>query len=511
MRLLILANAFPGPGRPAYGSYVARGAEALTAQGHDVRVVALRPGRRGTLATPVAYAGLGARALGTAVVWRPQAILAHFLVPTGSIARRAAALARVPYVLVAHGSDVANAERDPRLRSATLAAVADAAAVICVSESLGSRLEAMTGTLGSRLHVISAGVDLVRFHPGDRDVAATALGWDAAGPRVCQLGNLVEVKNPLRLLEAFARVHAAHPGAALALVGDGPLRDDIARRADELGLGGALTLAGEVGGDEVARWLRAAHVCTLASLQEGFGLAVVEALACGRPVAVSTAAGAASVVREGVTGALLDPLDVSSIADAIGRAALLDPGADAVDSIAAYSLEREMQRVAEVLRASAAPQPDADRVLGPDTARRAMVFWARGHHHDRCDRRAAHALRDHLHHHGADALGQGRRPLGRVRRGWILVHGRHADHGAQPHARHDRCRHRARLHDDPARLPALADAASRLAAGTTATRERRCESQPEAARMRVPGSSRLSYGRRPTRAMLAWESALERT
>ena len=107
-------------------------------------------------------------------------------------------------------------------------------------------------------------------------------------------------------------------------------------------------------GDEVARWLRASHVCTLVSLQEGFGLAVVEALACGRPVAVSSAAAAASVVREGVTGALLDPLDVSSIADAIGRAALLDPGDAAVGSIAAYSLEREMERVADVLREAVA-------------------------------------------------------------------------------------------------------------------------------------------------------------
>ncbi|HEY3715400.1 MAG TPA: glycosyltransferase, partial [Jatrophihabitantaceae bacterium] len=131
MRLLILANAFPGPGRPAYGSYVARGAEALAALGNDVRVVALGPGRRGRVATPLAYAGLGARALGSALVGRPDVILSHFLVPTGTIARRAASLSRVPYVLVAHGSDVANAESNPRLRAATLAAVADAAAVVC--------------------------------------------------------------------------------------------------------------------------------------------------------------------------------------------------------------------------------------------------------------------------------------------------------------------------------------------------------------------------------------------
>lgn len=349
VRLLILANAFPGRARPAFGSYVARGAEELAAQGHDIRVVALGPGRRGRLSTPIAYAGLGARSVGAALVWRPDAILAHFLVPTGSIARRAASLAHVPYVLVAHGTDVSNAETDPRLRSATLTAVAGAAAVVCVSRTLADRLEALTGSLGARLHVISAGVDTSRFHPGDREVATTALGWDMPGPRICQVGNLVEVKNTMRLLEAFAELRRTRSGAALALVGDGPLRADIVARAGELGIADAVRLPGEVDRDEVPRWVRAAHVCTLVSLREGFGLAAVEALASGRPVAVSREAGAAPLVQEGVTGTLLDPLDTASIADAIDRAADLEPGALAVGSIAAYALDREMRRLAGVL------------------------------------------------------------------------------------------------------------------------------------------------------------------
>jgi glycosyltransferase involved in cell wall biosynthesis len=363
VRLLVLANAFPAPERPAFGSYVARGAETLAALGHDVRVVALGPGRRGTISTPLAYAGLGARALGTALAWRPDAILAHYLVPTGSIARRAAALARVPYVLVAHGSDVANAEGSVRLRRATLGAVSGAAAVVCVSDSLAARLEELTGPLAGRLHVISAGIDTSRFRPGDREIAAAAVGWDAPGPRICQLGNIVEVKNPLRLLEAFAVLRSSEPGASLALVGDGALRDVVRARAEALGIADAVILPGEVGIDEAARWLRAAHVCTLVSLREGFGLSVVEALASARPVAVSTGAGSASLVQEGVTGALLDPLDISSITRALERAAALEPGAVAVAVAAPYSLEREMSRLAEVLA-------EAIRQRGPATAAR---------------------------------------------------------------------------------------------------------------------------------------------
>ena len=177
--------------------------------GHDVRVVALGPGRRGTLATPArVHRSRRARPRhGSRLAARgdPRAL------PRPDRRRSRVGLrplARVPYVLVAHGSDVANAEGSPRLRSATLSAVSGAAAVVCVSESLAARLEELTGPLGPRLHVISAGVDMSRFRPGDREVAAAAVGWDAPGPRICQLGNIVEVKNPVRLLDAFAELRS---------------------------------------------------------------------------------------------------------------------------------------------------------------------------------------------------------------------------------------------------------------------------------------------------------------
>jgi hypothetical protein len=64
---------------------------------------------------------------------------------------------------------------------------------------------------------------------------------------------------------------------------------------------------------------------------------------------VSEAAGAASLVQEGVTGALLDPLDVSSIASAIERSARLEPGSAAVESAAPYAREHEMRRLAALL------------------------------------------------------------------------------------------------------------------------------------------------------------------
>ena len=102
----------------------------------------------------------------------------------------------------------------------------------------------------------------------------------------------------------------------------------------------------------------------LASLREGFGLAVAEGLACGRPVAVSRGAGAAALVREGVTGTLLDPLDVSSIASAIVRGGAAPSRARRCESVAALSLQRETERLAAVLEAAIGAGAEAEGDAG---------------------------------------------------------------------------------------------------------------------------------------------------
>ncbi len=418
-----------------------------SASSRSARAGAARSRRRSR--TP----GLGARSLGAALAWRPDAILAHFLVPTGSIARRAAAVARVPYVLVAHGSDVANAEGSTRLRRATLSAVSDAASVVCVSELLAARLEELTGPLTGRLHVISAGVDTSRFHPGDRDVAATAIGWGATGPRICQLGNIVEVKNPLRLLDAFAELRRSQPGASLALVGDGPLREVVAERARALGIGDAVLLPGEVGIDEASRWLRAAHVCTPRVASRGLRPG------CRRGARVRSAGrgqhrGRGGLARtRGCDGRTARP--ARQLVDRTGaragcRTRAGRRGRRGGRSVLARTRDEPRGRGAR--RGHPASKPCS--VRGLIHARR----WYSGPVQTFITGAivALHMLlaiaciTTVLMHSGKDCGS-----LRGLRRRRLLVVGRHADHGAQPHARHGDLWNRARLHDDRARLPAL--------------------------------------------------------
>ena len=118
MRILVVTNAYPSPERPSYGIYVARLVTALERAGHEVVLVSASE-QGGGWRTLLKYARLDRRARAAARSSRPDVVWGHYLVPTGTIARRAARAAGVPYALTAHGTDVANAERSPRIRKAT--------------------------------------------------------------------------------------------------------------------------------------------------------------------------------------------------------------------------------------------------------------------------------------------------------------------------------------------------------------------------------------------------------
>ncbi len=350
MRILVVTNAYPAPERPAYGIYVARQVAALERAGHEV-VLAAASEQGGGWRTVLKYARLDRCATAAARRSRPDVVWGHYLVPTGAIARRAAKAAGVPYALTAHGTDVANAERSPRIRAATAKAVAGACAVFAVSEDLGARLEEVAGPLGDRMHVVSAGVDTDAFSDGDAAVAVGALGWESDGPRVVSVANYIERKNLPRLLEAFARARSSWGGGSLALIGDGPQQAELEALACDLGIAGSVRFILDAQPAEVPRWLRACDVACLVSTVEGFGLAPIEALACGRPVVVSREVPSGAAVTEGRTGAICDARDVEGMAAALERAAKLEPGEEARAAALPYAVAREAARAAGVLAA----------------------------------------------------------------------------------------------------------------------------------------------------------------
>jgi len=132
------------------------------------------------------------------------------------------------------------------------------------------------------------------------------------------MGRLTEEKGFDLLLHAFARVAPRHPDWRLMIVGKGPLREQLEAQARMLGLDGKVTFTGELVDPFAA--FRAADLFVFSSRFEGFGNALVEALACGLPaISFDCVAGPSEIIRDGEDGIIVPRDDVAALAKAIDR------------------------------------------------------------------------------------------------------------------------------------------------------------------------------------------------
>src|SRR5262249_8308362 len=136
-------------------------------------------------------------------------------------------------------------------------------------------------------------------------------------PSVLYVGRLRRYKGVDALLDAFVQVRARLPEARLTVLGDGPHRSVLERRAAKLGLGESVLFTGFVPSAEKARRRISAWVSPLPSPKEGWGLTVVESNACGTPVVASRSPGLVDSVRDGESGLLVPHGDARALADAL--------------------------------------------------------------------------------------------------------------------------------------------------------------------------------------------------
>lgn len=216
------------------------------------------------------------------VLWAPESVLPRWT--------------PVPTVLTIH--DLASLRLDRvkpqrherRFRTAVARSARRATRVIAVSQTTADDIEAHYGIGPPSVCVIPNGVDDV-FAPGDRDAAIAAVRerWGIGAPFVLHVGALEPRKGLDVLIEATTM--AAADGAAWRLVlagrpGFEGERIEAAARAS-----GACDLLGPVGEGELLDLLRAAGAFAAPALYEGFGIAPLEAMACGTPAVIAADSG----------------------------------------------------------------------------------------------------------------------------------------------------------------------------------------------------------------------------
>jgi glycosyltransferase involved in cell wall biosynthesis len=109
------------------------------------------------------------------------------------------------------------------------------------------------------------------------------------------------------------------PLPLLVAAGKGPLREDLERRAAELGIAERVRFVGKVPHDEVAEYMSVGDVFVLPSYSEGLPTVACEALNCGVPIVATAVDGTPEVVRDGETGLLVPAGDAPALADALER------------------------------------------------------------------------------------------------------------------------------------------------------------------------------------------------
>lgn len=201
-------------------------------------------------------------------------------------------------------------------RTDVVAAVCEAARARFASQGVAPRGRLLSVTNGIRIDAFA------RSEPHARHALARTLDLGEGARIVGSVGRLNPVKDQAMLLEAFARVHAGMPNAALVLVGDGPERGDLEARAAALGIAHRVRLLGDR--SDVSGLLRGFDVFALSSRSEGYSIALLEACAAGLPIVATDVGGNGEIVVEGRNGRLVPPGDPAAFAQGVAML-LADP------------------------------------------------------------------------------------------------------------------------------------------------------------------------------------------
>lgn len=156
--------------------------------------------------------------------------------------------------------------------------------------------------------IIPCGIDFEAFHPSQEPKASQTCLF---------VGRLDARKGFFHLIRAWTRVVRRHPEARLLVVGDGPERPGVERHLTEAGISASVSFLGRVDSEELVRLYGQAQCVVVPSVFEGFGLAALEALACGTRVVARNVEGLRDVITDRDLGTLVPPDDIEAFAEAI--------------------------------------------------------------------------------------------------------------------------------------------------------------------------------------------------
>lgn len=189
---------------------------------------------------------------------------------------------------------------------------------VAVSDEVREAMIRRIGPIQDKIVTICNGVDLRRYeHPANRITVRRQLGVGIDTKLLITVGTLKAAKGHEFLIRAASEIVSRHPDAHFLFVGDGELKRELQTQSQSLNLSDNIHFLGNR--SDVADLLAASDVFVLPSLWEGLPMALLEAMAAGKPIVATAVSGTKRVMIPDETGLVVPPGDASKLADTILR------------------------------------------------------------------------------------------------------------------------------------------------------------------------------------------------
>jgi phosphatidylinositol alpha-1,6-mannosyltransferase len=240
---------------------------------------------------------------------------------------------RIPYVVYVNGGDLLRERQKSRTsalkRRTSRLILGDAAGIVATSQWCADLARDVMREIGVSapppVAALDLGTDPTQFRP-DRDTGTLRTRWGIRrAPILLTVARLVPHKGQDAGIRVLAKLHEEFPDLRYILVGEGHDEARLRNLAADLDVMHLVGFAGPMRDDELPEAYATSTVYLGASRvdseinAEGFGIAFIEAAACGLPVVAGDSGGVRSAVRDGETGFVVDPSDVDAMVDAVGR------------------------------------------------------------------------------------------------------------------------------------------------------------------------------------------------
>ncbi|PID14461.1 glycosyl transferase family 1 [Sporosarcina sp. P34] len=321
-KVVVFSNMYPSAEHPTFGIFVRNQVEQLKNDGVDVKVIAIHDPGKGKIGKITNYLSWGMQSLLYVLQHKKKVSIthAHYAFPTGMVSLLAKKLWKIPYVVTVHGGDLDKmAKKSERIAKFTKRILQESSMVITVGEKLRNDVITDYGIAPSKVEIMSMGVDTSVFKPMAQEEVRLLLDVPLNERVVLFVGNVIEAKGVMELIDAFTQLQETYDDLLLYIVGSQKDQRFTAEAKEKVGNNSGIRFKEPVSQTELAKWMSATDILVLPSYHEGFGLVALEALASGAKVVATNVGGLPYLLKDDV-GTLVEPRNAQALAAGLEEA-----------------------------------------------------------------------------------------------------------------------------------------------------------------------------------------------